>query len=93
MRKQTLKNSRRLVGRRTYTAGELILILKIHRQTLRTWRKFGLAPIFTESADPTLIAPEVGNSRLPAPVPVELSTRRQVFVAVQAYSSWVSVAK
>jgi len=49
MRKQTLKNSRRLVGRRTYTAGELILILKIHRQTLRTWRKLGLAPIFTES--------------------------------------------
>ena len=49
MRKQTLKNSRRLVGRRTYTAGELILILKIHRQTLRTWRKSGLAPIFTES--------------------------------------------
>lgn len=45
MRKQILKNARGLKKRRTYTAGELLRALGIHRQTLQAWRDRGLSPI------------------------------------------------
>lgn len=48
VRKQIVKNSRRLKVYWTYTAGELAKILVVHRQTLGQWRSEGLAPITTE---------------------------------------------
>lgn len=49
MRRLILRRSRKLVGRRTYTAGELLKVLQVHRQTLRTWRGHGLTPISLDS--------------------------------------------
>lgn len=49
VRKQILKNSRRLRTHWVYTAGELTKMLDVHRQTLRQWRSEGLAPIDTET--------------------------------------------